>query len=139
MRRTVLTTTALIAVGGLALPSSAAPPKPITKTYEATAVPSGLGMASYCDGVPTTTDKHLEPFKAPAKGTLKVVMSGVTGDWDLMLLDKGGSTLIMSAEIGTGDESYTHKISKPGDFTILSCNALGSLTASITYTFTFAK
>lgn len=139
MRRTVLTVTALVAVGALALPSSAAPPKPITKTYTATAAPSGLGLTSYCDSLPTTHDKHREAFAAPAPGTLKVALSGAVGDWDVMLLDAADSTLVMSANLGPGDESYSHKIKKAGAFTILSCNGLGGPTATVTYTFTFAK
>lgn len=139
MRRTVLTSAALIAVGALALPSSAAPPKPITKTYTATAAPSGLGLTEYCDGLPTTHDKHREPFKAPAPGTMKVTLSGAVGDWDAMLLDAADATLVMSATLGPGDESYSYKIKKPGKFTLMSCNALGGPTATVTYTFTFAK
>src|SRR5688572_16902510 len=101
-------------VGALALPSSAAPKKPITKTYTATAAPGILSIADYCDGTPTTHDKHLEPFKAPAAGSLKVVLSGATGDWDAMLLDAGGATVTMSANIGAGDESYSYRIKKAG-------------------------
>jgi len=139
MRRHVLTATALLAVGALALPSSAAPPKPITKTYTATAAPSGLGLTAYCDTVPTTHDKHREAFKAPAKGTLKVTLSGAIGDWDAMLLDATDGKLTESANLGPGDETYSYKIKKAGAFTLLSCNGLGGPTATVTYTFTFTK
>ncbi len=140
MRRVVLTATAFMAIGALALPSSAAPPrKPITKTYTATAAPSGVGLALLCTGLPTPTDKHREPFTAPAAGTLKVTLSGAVGDWDLVLLDAADETINESAALGPGDESYSQKIKKAGAFTILSCNGLGGPTATVTYTFTFAK
>ena len=139
MRRTVLTATVLLAVGAIALPASAKHQKPITKTYTATAAPSVLGLTAYCDTVPTTHDKHLEPFKAPAAGTLKVAMTGHVGDWDAMLLDAGGGKLTESATLGPGDEAYSYKIKKASDFTIMSCNGLGGPTATVTYTFTFAS
>lgn len=138
MRRIGLTAITLVALGALALPSAAAP-KTITKTYTATAAPSGLGLTSYCDDLPTTHDKHREPFKAPAPGTLKVSLTGAIGDWDAMLLDSGDSTLTMSAALGPGDEAYTYKIKKAGSYTLLSCNGLGGPTATVKYTFTYGK
>ena len=138
MNRTVVTAAVLVAVGTLALPSSAAPKKkPITKTYTATAVPSGVGLTSYCDGLPTTTDKHLEVFKAPAAGTIKVALTGATGDWDALLMDAAGTRLAYSANLGPGDESYSYKIKKAGSYTLMSCNGLGSPTATVKYTFTY--
>lgn len=139
MRRHVLTATALLAVGALALPSSAAPRKPITKTYTATAAPGGYGVALFCTGVPTPHDKHREAFKAPAGGTLKVALSGAVGDWDVFLLDAADEIVAESATLGPGDEGYSYKIKKAGEFTVLSCNGLGGPTATVTYTFTFAK
>ena len=136
MRRTVLTATALVAAGGLALPSSAAPPKPITKTYTATAVPNGV-VSAFCTDVPTTHDKHFEPFDAPAKGTLKVSMTQSAGDWDMFLLDAGGSPVAESASLGVDPETYTYKVKKSQTLSLLSCNPLGGPTAEVTYTFTF--
>lgn len=139
MRRSLLTVPALVGIAALALPGAAAPPKPITKTYTATAAPSGLGLTAYCTGLPTTTDKHFEGFKAPAAGTLKVALSGAVGDWDAFLLDATGEILAESANLGPGDEGYSHKIKKAATFSLLSCNGAGGPTASVTYTFTFAK
>jgi hypothetical protein len=138
LNRTVVTAATLVAIGTLALPSSAAPKKkPITKTYTATAVPSGVGLTSYCDGLPTTTDKHLEAFKAPAAGSLKVALTGATGDWDALLLDSAGSRVAYSATLGPGDEAYTYKIKKAASYTLMSCNGLGGPTATVKYTFTY--
>ena len=137
MRRAVLSATALAAAGALALPSAAAPPKPITKTYTATAVPSGIGMVNYCDGLPTTHDKHFEPFNAPAKGSLKVSMTASAGDWDIFLLDASGATIAESATIGLDPETYAFKVKKAQKLSLMTCNAVGGPTAEVTYTFTF--
>lgn len=139
MNRTVLAAATIVAVGTLAIPSSAAPRKPITKTYTATAYPGLLSVSDYCDTVPTTHDKHLEPFKAVAAGTIKVALSGATGDWDAMLMDSAGTRLAMSANIGTDGESYTFRIKKPGTYTLMSCNTVGGTTATVKYTFTFTR
>jgi len=139
MRRALLTATVLVSIGGLVLPASAAPKrKPITKTYTATAAPSGVGLALFCTGFPTTTDKHREAFVAPAAGKLQVTLTDAVGDWDLFLLDPSGERLVESANLGPGDETFTQKIKKAGAFTILSCNGLGGPTAKVTYTFAFA-
>ncbi|HVE98599.1 MAG TPA: hypothetical protein VNA12_05405 [Mycobacteriales bacterium] len=138
MRRTVLSATVLVAAGALALPSAAAPPKPITKTYTVTAAPSGIGLAIYCNGFPTPTDKHSEPFKAPAKGTLKVKISGHVGDWDGLLLDAAGERIAEAATMGAGDEAYTYKFKKAADVTLMTCNVIGGPTTTVTYTFTFS-
>lgn len=140
MNRTVVTAATLVAIGMLALPSSAAPTKkPITKTYTATAAPGVLSVTAYCDTTPTTHDKHLETFKAPAAGQLKVALTGATGDWDAMLLDAAGTTLTMAANIGPGDETYSYRIKKAGSYTLMSCNTVGGPNATVKYTFTFAK
>lgn len=137
MSPTVPAAPALLAVGSLVLPASARPPKPITKTYTATAAPGVLSFTAYCDTTPTTHDKHLEPFKAPAKGTLKLTLTQSAGDWDAMLLDASGAKVAESAEISVDPESYSYKIKKAGEFTLMSCNALGGPTAEVTYPFTF--
>ncbi|HVE98602.1 MAG TPA: hypothetical protein VNA12_05420 [Mycobacteriales bacterium] len=137
MRRAVLATTVLAGIGALVLPSSAAPPKPITKTYTVTAAPSGIASA-YCTNMPTTHEKHYEPFSAPAKGTLKVSMTASAGDWDIFLLDAAGSTIAESASLGLDPESYTYKVKKAQKLSLLTCNPLGGPTATVTYTFTFA-
>ncbi|HVE63609.1 MAG TPA: hypothetical protein VNB94_07405 [Mycobacteriales bacterium] len=139
MRRALLTATAVVSIGGLALPSSAAPPrKPITKTYTASAAPSVAGLALLCaGGLPV--NEHREPFMPPAAGTLKVSQTTGVGDWDLVLLDAAGDAVAESANLGPGDESLSFKVKKAGAFTILSCNGLGAPTATVTYTFTFAK
>lgn len=140
MRRTILAATALTGIGALALPSAAAPPKPITKTYTVTAAPSGIGLALYCNGFPTPHDKHSEPFKTPAKGTLKVTISGHTGDWDGLLLDASGERIAEAATMGPGDEAYTYKVKKAGEeLTLMTCNIIGGPTTTVTYTFTFGK
>ena len=143
----------LASVGLLASPAMAKHKKPITKTYSVTAPTpdptnylNEVGAANYsvCNQV-VPQSFHKEAFKAPEAGTLKVEMTGFTGDWDLLLLNGKGS------EIGSGGasdlgspatpaaEKTTIKIKKPDTISIIACNWAGGPTATVKYTFTYAK
>ena len=148
-----------LAVGtGLAVlvaPATAAPKKPITKSFDLTMPVPLAGTAQdptaavACGGAanpPSST--QLEKFKAPAAGVLKVEMTGYYGDWDFTVRDAKGKTLshsdnasVTPTSMSTGNipEKATVKIKKAGEIQMLFCNFLGGPTGKGKYTFTFAK
>ena len=142
--RVLATAAALLAVA--ALPADAAPRKPITKTYTATAPmpdPSNYAQQGYsvcAQNVPQSF--HSEPFKAPGAGKLKVEMSGFQGDWDLLIVDSKGAEIANSGGTQPADpptEQLTIKVKKAGvSYNIIACNWAGGPTATVKYTFTFA-
>ena len=151
MRITSYVVVAALATAGLAGQADAAPkrkpkPKPITKTYEATApAPDFTNLASegVCKrNVPQSW--HTHTFKAPAIGRLAVVVSDFIGDWDVIILDPKG-TEIASGELleqGTPAAPKTEpaaaKIKKAGSYQIIACNWAGGPTAKVKYTFTYS-
>lgn len=150
MRTTpLLVTAAALAVAGTAVPSTAAP-KPITKTYTATAPapdPTNyLPSAKYSVCEMTVPQSfHTETFKAPAPGKLAVKMTGFSGDWDMLLLDSKGTEITNAgaSDIGSpatpATESMSTKVKKGGTtYRIIACNWAGGPTATVTYTFTYA-
>jgi len=146
MRRTAaLLALTLAAVGTAALPSEAAPrkkPKPITKTYTATAPmpdPSNYAQQGYsvcAQNVPQSYHEHA--FKAPAAGSIKIVLKDYQGDWDLLIEGSGGEELTAggASDLGVPEEAYV-KLKKGEAITIVACNWAGGATGTVTYTFTF--
>ena len=146
MNRTATLSIAILAAATVAAPAALAAPKPITKTYTATApLPDPTNFAGTADysvcaqAVPQSF--HIEEFKVPAAGTLKVEMpaSGYQGDWDLLLMDGKNKELANSGELPAADEVAQVKFKKPGVVKIVACNWAGGPTGEVTYTFTFAK
>ncbi len=132
----------LAAVGVLAagafLPASAAPAKTITKSYEMHKYP----LADVCaDPLTNGEAVHFETFTAPSTGTLTATIDDFEGDWDLALLNKdgieiakGGGSNVDSPALGPS-EIMIYKITKPGTYTVSSCNFFGTLDAKGSYTF----
>lgn len=120
----------------------AAPPKPITKTYTATAPApdptNAAGGYTVCaQNVPGSF--HVEEFKAPAAGTLKVELTEYQVDWDLLLMDGKDKEIASSGSGGVGGPEITQvKLKKPGVVKIVACNWSGGPTGTVSYTFTFA-
>ena len=140
---------AVLAAAASAMPADAAPRKPITKTYTATAAmpdPTNYAQQGYsvcAQNVPGSF--HTETFKAPAAGKLQVKLTDFTGDWDLLLLDSKGTEITSgsASDVGTpqtpASESMTTKVKKAGaTYKIIACNWAGGATGKVTYTFTFA-
>lgn len=141
MRLRTVAVTSLVAVAAAGSVSPAlAGPKPITKTYTASATPdpTPIALSDPCQpSVPSA--RHTTPFKVPAAGTLAITIK-MEGDWALGLRTKSGSTLAASDGPGPTDaESIQMKFKKPQEVLIDACNFAGSLTAQVTYTFTFKK
>ncbi|HVE99387.1 MAG TPA: hypothetical protein VNA12_09425, partial [Mycobacteriales bacterium] len=88
--------------------------------------------------------EHKHEFAAPEAGTLDVTLTGYQGDWDLAVRNSKGANI---GESGSGgympvagtDEKTKIKIKKAEKLTIVACNWAGSPTATVKYTFTFAK
>ena len=148
MSRRTLVPVAVVGVlaAALGLPAEAAPP-PITKTYSVTLLPFPQAQwGSACQEKSPIPSDHEEPFKAPAPGTLKVVISDFNGDFDGAVVDSTGKYLAASDNAAATPntspgikESITYKVKKPQDLLIRVCNFLASPQATVTYTFTFAK
>lgn len=144
MNRTAVLTLTVLAAATVAAPGAvAAPPKPVTKTYTATAPlpdPTNLvGGYSVCaQNVPQSF--HIEQFKVPAAGSVKVVLTGFLGDWDLLLMDGKGKELAYGGALPpeTGEIAQV-KFKKPTVLQIVACNWAGGPTGEVTYTYTPAK
>lgn len=140
MNRTAALTLAALAATSVAAPAALAAPKPITKTYTATApVPDPTNLAggySVCaQNVPGSF--HVEPFKVPGAGTLKIELKDYQIDWDLLLMDGKGKELASSGSGGLGEpEVVSLRIKKPTAVQIVACNWAGGPTGTVTYTFT---
>ena len=142
MRVRTATTTALVAVvaAGALSPALAGPtPKPIKKTYTASATPdpTPIALSEPCQpAIPSA--RHSTPFKVPAAGTLAITIK-MEGDWALGLRTKSGSTLAASDGPGPTDaEAIQHKFKKATEVLIDACNFAGAPTAAVTYVFTYA-
>lgn len=142
--RPVLTAGLLVAVaaGSFAPALAGAKPKPVTKTYSATAAtPGGVTNVALgvCEGS-TPGSTFDQPFKAPFKGRLHVHQDGFVGDWDLALQQDGANSA-ESAQQATDDPQTPEdvdgfKLKKGETVTIRSCNFSGGPTANVKYTFT---
>lgn len=134
-----LTATTVAAPAALAGPKPK--PKPITKTYTATAPlpdPTNLvGGYSVCaQTVPMSF--HIEEFKVPAAGTLKVELTDYQLDWDLLLMDGKDKEIASSGSGGLGEPEVAQiKFKKAGLVQIVACNWAGGPTGQVKYTFTY--
>ena len=140
-RTALVASIALVAGIGSFSPAFAGP-KPVSKTYSASANTPG-GVASQAesqicsDTVPGSTFDVT--FKAPFKGRLTVDQTGFQGDWDLTLVQDGANSA-ESAQDLTGDpQTPEHiegfKMKKGEEVTIRSCNFAGGPTANVKYVF----
>ena len=141
MHRTAVLTAVALAAATVAAPAAlAAPQKPITKTYTATAPtpdPTNVagGYTVCAQNVPGSF--HVEEFKAPGAGALKVELTEYQVDWDLLLMDGKGKELASSGSGGVGEpEIASLKLKKAGVVQIVACNWSGGPTGTVTYTFT---
>ena len=136
----------VVAAGALS-PALAAPakPKPVSKSYVATAFPPDPSHVALTEGICNTTNptsQHNEPFTVPFPGVIKIDMTGFQGDWDLAVY--AGASLLASSAQGLTDpinrpESITLKLKKKGQkIQIRACNFSGGPTANVKYVHTAA-
>ena len=141
MNRTATLTLAVLAAATVAAPGALAAPKPITKTYTATApMPDPTNVAggyTVCaQNVPQSF--HTEEFKVPAAGTLKVELTNYQVDWDLLIVDAKKNEIGSSGSGGNGEPEVAQiKFKKPGSVFIVACNWSGGPTGTVKYTFTY--
>ena len=131
--------TVVLAAGALS-PALAGPkPKPISKSYTATAgTPDPTPITGQTGGncSPTLASaKHEEPFTMPWAGTLKVDLTGFQGDWALAILDSKGNKIAdhdndVSEPIDTPSKIVL-KVKKKTDLVIRACNFAGGPTAKV--------
>jgi hypothetical protein len=143
--RTVLAASlAVTLAAGAFSPALAGPkPKPVSKSYTATAFPPDPSHTAITTGICNTTNptsQHNEPFTVPFVGVLVVDLKGFQGDWDLALYN-GSQLVAQSAQDLTADpqtpEKITIKLKKVGQkLSIRACNFAGGPTATVSYVHT---
>ena len=144
MNRTATLTLAVLAAATVAAPGALAAPKPITKTYTATAPmpdPTNVAGGYTVCAMNVPGSFHVEEFKVPAAGTLKVELTDYNVDWDLLIIDAKKNEIGSSGSGGVGvvggPEVAQIKFKKPGTISIIACNWSGGPTGQVKYTFTF--
>ena len=128
------------AVAATATPGMAAPSKkPVVQEVAYTdATPDLTGLRpdsdAHCNGLLPQEAPYV--FKAPAAGSLKVSISGFTGEWALELRDPSGRVLAETDVTTPELESLTVKVRKPTAVSIRPCNLVGSAQGKISLVFT---
>lgn len=142
MKRIPLALVLITAVAATAAPSVAAPkPKPIKQEVpftDATPDYSGwaIGPDSHCAGLLPREEPYV--FKAPAAGTLKVSISGFTGEWALDLRNEKGDVLAETDTLHPELETLSIKVRKPTVVHVAPCNLAGTPEALISLVFTYS-
>lgn len=128
------------AVAPAALGATKPKPKPIKRSYEATATPDPTSTnpvsGETCD--PTVpTAKHVHTFTVPAKGVLSVSLKN-TLDWSVAIRDSFGDT-VASADGGSPEvqETTAASFKRKEKITIETCNFAGEPTVPVSYVFTY--
>lgn len=137
-------------VAGLHAPADAAPKKkkpPITKTYSMQLAPvpdPPTGNSCTRDALEGIS-RRSEPLKTTGAGTLKIAVSGFSGDWDITLFDGeknliavgDGTTTGGGAPATAGVDTLELAFKKAGSYVISMCNFAGSPQAKGSYTYTY--
>lgn len=141
LRRTALLLTPLVAVGVVAAPSLAAPkskPKPISKTYTASALPdpTSNNVGEACEPQVNPLAIHSEAFKVPAAGTLVVKLANQL-DWLVAIRQNGAVVAEADGASPEVVESVSVKFKKATTISIDTCNFAGEPSIQVSYTFTY--
>lgn len=132
----------LLAAGALAVPADAKP-KPVTKSWEVTAVPFPMDAASHCKEGVEGVSRSTRQVTLPARGVLVAELTGFHGDWVLEVYDAKGRMVGQGYSPlnpgSTGAAKVTYKKGAKGQkLSIAACNFAGGPTATAKYTFTYA-
>ena len=144
MSRRLVAPVTLLAVAALVAPASAKPrPKPVTESWEVTAVPFPMDAAAHCQEGAEGVTRETRQITLPAKGVLVAELTGFQGDWVLEVYDAKGTMLGQGYSPlnpgGTGKAKVTYKKGAKGaKISIAACNFTGGPTAQAKYTFTYA-
>lgn len=143
---------ALAAVGlvaaGVHSPANAAPKKkPVTKAYTMQLAPvpdPAQGSPSCARPQLEGVSIHTETLKTTGAGTLKIMVTGFAGDWDISLFDGnhdliavGDGTSTGTSPSAAGTDILELPFKKAGSYIISTCNFAGSPSAKGSYTYTY--
>jgi hypothetical protein len=137
-------TVAVLAIGALALPADAKPkPKPVTQSWDVTAVPFPMEASSHCKEGVEGVSRATRDVTLPGRGTLVAELTGFHGDWVLEVYDAKGRMVGQGysplSPGSTGRAKVTVKKGLKGQkLSIAACNFTGGPNATAKYTFTYA-
>lgn len=144
--RTAAPLAVAVVLTGAAVEANAAPPKPITKTYQVQGVPHPVPPTGpSCSSSPAGVSEVRETIKVSGPGKLVVEVTKFTGDWDIGLYGGSGETMLAQgggADAGNTDtapkETLTYKSKKAQTLFLDVCNFAGTPTAEVKYTYTYS-
>ena len=139
MRTRLVLTVLPVALLGVTAATSVAAPKEMKGSYTAAAIPDPSPNATGTCLSTIPGGQQYDELKLPAKGKLKVDMTGFQGDWDLCLYS-GGSLVASSAGfVESTTETVSFKAKKAMTVTVGAANVGGGPAATVSYVFTPAK
>lgn len=147
MRKRIVTPVAALIVFVAATLPAAARGEPEHGSFVARAVPfPAMDFDGYypqkgsCLGGADGIHKVSQPFHAPARGTLSVYVSGLSGDWDLYVLTASAGQLGRSdsaqvLEGAEGKERVTVALEPHQGVQMVACNWLGETEVTVHFDF----
>ncbi|HVE73879.1 MAG TPA: hypothetical protein VNA30_02145 [Mycobacteriales bacterium] len=143
MRRTLLLASclAVVAAGSLA-PAHAKPPKSFKRSVifvDRTPDPIGFHVGpEHCRSYLGPMEKPVE-VAIPGPGVVDVAISGFSGQWSLLIMDKDGEVLGTADADPPATEATTLRLKRAMKINILPCNNYGTFEATLTYGYTYKK
>ena len=139
-----------VVAAGVHAPADAAAKKkpPVTKSYTMQLAP----VPDPPQGTPSCSRPqlegvsiHSETLKTTGAGTLKIMVTGFAGDWDITLYDGNhdeiavgdGTSTGGGAPATAGTDTLELSFKKAGSYIISTCNFAGSPQAKGSYTYTY--
>ena len=117
------------------------------KTYSVRLVPApDATEETACSGpVRSAVNMHVEQIKVAGRGTLRVKVTGFTGDWDTSLYTTAGKLLTQGGGSNTPEtvtntapaETLIYRSGSAQTLSLRVCNLLGSPDATVSYTYTY--
>ena len=142
----VLLLAATVVAGSLA-PAQATTRKPLKKTYAVrlVATPDATEETACSGPTRNNVNMHVEQIKVAGRGTLRVKITGFTGDWDTSLYNTAGKQLTQGGGTNTPDtltntaptETLFYRAGSGQTLSLRVCNQLGSPDATVSYTYTY--
>jgi hypothetical protein len=139
-----------VVVAGVHAPADAAAKKkkpPVTKSYTMQLAPvPDPPQGSTCERAELEgVSIHTEKLTTTGAGTLKMMVSGFSGDWDITLMDAQRNELAIGDGTSTGGgapatagvDTLELSFKKAGSYLIAMCNFAGTPQAKGTYTYTY--
>jgi hypothetical protein len=103
--------------------------KKLTERYTATApVPNPTG----CNGA-LPSSQHVHTVTSKLSGMLHVEVSGYAGNWDARIVDAAGKQLAAAGSLQQSTETLQVLVKARQKLSIVTCNVLGTSTATVRY------